>query len=103
MRLPLSIPRIVAVRDPRGGFFRIGGANAVFRFQVLLPSVRLEVDADQRLGADGPAQIHELSGADLVRFNSTPEEIEHRRTLVTWSDALTPAIEVDKDSAPSHH
>src|SRR5262245_47708586 len=42
----LAIARIVAIGDPRGRFIGVGGANAVFRLRVLLPSVRLEVDAD---------------------------------------------------------
>src|SRR5262249_45326901 len=103
MRQSLGIARIVAVSDPRGRFLRVTCANAVFRLHVLPASVRLEVDADQRLGADGAAQVHELRGPNLVRFDSTPEQVEHRRTLVAWSDAFTPAIEVHENAAPSHH
>ena len=103
MSLPLGIAGVIAVGHPRGGFVGVGGSYAAFRLHVLLPPVRLEVDADQRFGADCPAQADELRGTHLVRLDSTPEQVQHRRPLVAWPDALPPSVEIRKDAAPPHH
>ena len=81
---------------------RIARAHAAFDLHVLPAAVRFEVDADERLRADPPAEVDELGGPDLVRLDAAPEQVEHRRTPPR-SDAFAPAVEIGEDPAPSHH
>ena len=87
-------------RRPRRRLPGVGRANALRCLHVLPAAVRLEVDAHERLGADGPAEADELTGPHLVRFDPTPEQVEHRWTRVARPDAFPPAVEVRKD--PPH-
>src|SRR5262245_55312595 len=81
----------------------MSGAHAIFLLHVLLASVRLEIHADQRFGADPAREVYEFPRADLVRFDAAPQQVEHRRAFVARPDALAPAIEIEKDSTPTQH
>ncbi len=103
MSLAIAVVGIVAVRDPRGCFSGVGRTHLATNLHVLSAAVRLEVDADERLRVDSPAQVDELDGPDLIRLDSTPQQVEHRWSVLPRADAFPPPIEVRKDSAPAHH
>ena len=101
--LPLGVTGIVAVRDPCGGFAGVRRAHAVLRLHILLAAIGLEVDADQRVRIRQPAQFDELAGAHLVRFDSAPQQVQHRRARGARPDAFPPPVVIREDAAPPHH
>src|SRR5262245_11171409 len=99
----LGISGVVAVSHPVAGLFCVAGAYLALLTDELLASVRLEIDADQRFSPDLAAEVDELGGAHLVRFDASPLAVDHCRTPVPRTDALAPAVKVAEDSAPAHH
>jgi len=99
----LCIRRIIAIGHPSCGFLRVSRSNRALVFHVLPTSIGFEVHADEGIGTHSPAEIHELAGPDLVRLNAAPQKVHHGWPRLTGTDALSPAIEIRKDPAPSHH
>src|SRR5204863_2309173 len=71
--------------------------------RVLLAAIRFEVHADEGIGTHLPAEVHELAGSYLVRLDAAPQEIDHGWPRLTWTDALSPPVEICEDPAPPHH
>src|SRR4029453_16941110 len=101
--LPIAVVEIVAVRDPPGCFLGVRRTHLTTNLHVLPATVRFEVDADERLRVDAPAQVDELDGSDLIGLDAAPEQVEHWRSTRSRSDAFPPPIVVREDSAPPHH
>src|SRR6185295_3467296 len=100
VRFAVAALRIVAIRHPRRRLSGVGRPQlAANVLHVLLAAVRLEVHADERRRTNPPAQVYEFAGSNLVRLDPTPEQVQHRRAPVPRPNALTPAVEVRKDSA----
>ena len=55
-----------------------------------------EVEPQQRLGADEPAPLDELVGAELVRLDRVPRPLEHGGALVLGPHAVEPVVAGDE-------
>src|SRR5207245_10568146 len=51
-----------------------------------------QVQADLRPGADQPAEIHQLIGAELVELRISPSLVQLGRPAIDWADAILPMI-----------
>lgn len=98
-----SVGGIVAVVHPRGRVFGGAGTDlALGRDSPELAPVGFEVHHEERIGADAPAEVHELLRAHLVVVEPAPELVEHGLALARRPDAFLPAVIGAEATAPAH-
>ncbi len=110
--LPRPVHLVAEAPDlhPVGLFGAVGathfGEVRILRHVAVLDEIHRRLDAagaevhgHHRLDVGLLRPRHELVGADLVRLEAVPREIETLRALVDWPDAVLPAIAGDEIAA----